>query len=136
MKKSILLVTFFLISTFGFSQTKPYPIPSYNVLVSSLTFFQESSSQNNKAKKDIHVQVNCAGKADTTCCASVVIYSLGGDFHYGPFRIYCGETLVQPVEEGEWGVAVDSECQVTVSVWITGEKNIEKYKEINEYGVH
>ena len=66
----------------------------------------------------------------------MVIYSLGGDFHYGPFRIYCGETLVQPVDEGEWGVAVDSECQVTVSVWITGEKNIEKYKEINEYGVH
>jgi len=120
MKKLILFQVFLWLFSQGFSQIyKPYPIPSYNIPVQNLTFFQETPSGPLKAKKDIHVQVTCAGKSDTTCCARVVIYSLDGESTFGPFRVCCGETLVQTVDEREWGVAVESTCQVTVSVWVT-----------------
>ena len=106
---------------------KPYPIPSYNILVSSPTLFQETASANTKEKRDVHIQVNCQGKSDTTCCASVILYTLDLETYLGPFRVCCGETIVVPIDEREWGVAVNSECQVNVSVWITGDKKSEKF---------
>ena len=130
MKKTAILIFLFATSTLFFTNVsaqnnKPYPIPSYNILVSGPTIFQESSPSNMKEKRNIQVKVFCQNKSDTTCCATVVIYSLDLQNYLGPFRVCCGETLVQEIDEREWGVATTAPCPVTVSVWTTGKKEAE-----------
>jgi len=102
------------------SQTyKPYPIPSFNVVVQDPASFQESSCSTVKAKKEIKITVKPGCLTDSTSCfATVIVYSLDHQTILGPFQVNCGETLTIPIDEREWGVLVTSDTPVVVSVWI------------------
>ena len=98
---------------------KPYPIPSYNVIVTDPAAFQETGTSATKAKKDVIIQVKPGNAADSgSCGASVIIYSLDHQTILGPYFVSCGETVTVPIDEREWGVIVTADIPVEVSVWI------------------
>jgi hypothetical protein len=124
-----------------------YPIPSYNVNVTSWANFQEyplssvvsTRNSNNAgcvgspmAKRDMNVQVNCCGFASTDSCkATVWVYSLDGETILGPFTVYGGDILSVPIDDRDWGVIVSTEDDITVDVWI-GSDGSKKARRLNK----
>ena len=99
--------------------SKPYPIPSYNVLVQTNAAFQETSIPTNKGKRNINVHPKPLQSTDSSSCFCIVlIYSLDKQDVLGPYTVNCSETLTVPIDEREWGVLVTSDTPVEVSVWI------------------
>lgn len=124
MKKKLLPVVllFFLC---GFQQAfSQFPIPSYNVTVTSKANFQETQTSiglvaSPMAKRTMNIKINCAGiSSNGTCQATVWVYSLDGQTILGPFTAYGGEVLSVPIDGRAWGVIVSTEDDITVDVWI------------------
>jgi hypothetical protein len=116
------LLSGLMISTVKGQNYKPYPIPSYNVIVDDPAAFQETAPATNRAKRDVKVTIKPGMCTDTTTCyAEVLVYSTDHQTILGPYIVYCGETLTVPIDERAWGVVVTSETAVEVSVWIDEE---------------
>ncbi len=116
---SILVCSLYCQLSVSAQTSRPYPIPSFNVLVDPSAVFQETTNSNSKGKRNIKIHVSSPQKNDTTSCfANVMVYSLDLQDALGPFHIDCGETLSVPIDEREWGVYVISDTPVIVSVWI------------------
>lgn len=111
---------------------RPLPIPSFNVPVSGNTLFQESnnpSGGNTEGKRRIHVQVSSQKNADTISpFATIWVYSLDHTTIYGPFTVASGTTLTVDIDDRDWGVLVEANESVVVSVWITEEDAIPSMK--------
>lgn len=141
---AVVLLFLFCGSKQAFSQ---YPIPSYNVNVTSWANFQEhplssgvsTRNSNNAggvgspmAKRNMNVQVNCCGFASTDSCkATVRVYSLDGEKILGPFTVYGGDILSVPIDDRDWGVIVSTEVDITVDVWI-GSDGSKKARRLNK----
>ena len=103
--------------------TKPYPIPSYNVIVTDPAAFEETVTPATKAKRNVIINVKPGIASDSgSCGASVIVYSLDLQTILGPYFVSCGETLTVPIDEREWGVIVTADIPVEVSIWIEEEK--------------
>lgn len=106
----------------GYAQNLPtYPIPSFNVIVDSLTNFRETNRTLSRdftdGKKEINVQIQ--GRAGTGSCeATVWVYSIDQSTILGPFALSCGDLLTVEIDDREWGVLVDSADEILVDVWI------------------
>jgi len=147
MKKKLFLVALLLL-LFGLQKAFcQYPIPSYNVNVTSWANFQESQlsseltipNSNNSgyvvspmAKRDMNVQVNCCGfSSGDSCQATVWVYSLDGQTILGPFTVYGGDVLSVPIDDRDWGVIISTEDDITVDVWI-GSDDTKKPEKFNK----
>jgi len=147
MKKELILAVLLLL-LFGLQKAFcQYPIPSYNVNVTSWANFQEhplssgvsTRNSNNAggvgspmAKRNMNVQVNCCGFASTDSCkATVWVYSLDGETILGPFTVYGGDILSVPIDDRDWGVIVSTEVDITVDVWI-GSDGSKKARRLNK----
>jgi hypothetical protein len=147
MKRKLLALVLLVLlcgSKQAFSQ---YPIPSYNVNVTSWANFQEpqlssevsiQKSSNSDyvispmAKRDMNVQVNCCGFSSCDSCqATVWVYSLDGQTILGPFTVYGGDVLSVPIDDRDWGVIVSTEDDITVDVWI-GSDDMKKPVKLNK----
>ena len=123
------MLVLFLCASFAslqnvFSQTnKIHPIPSFNVLVNDHVYFQESYSSDS---------IQIAGKRSLgltqhyyssilKCDITFFVYSLDGLDYHGPYYLPSGQTIAVEIDNREWGVAVQSECDVQVDVWIDSE---------------
>jgi hypothetical protein len=93
------------------------PIPSYNFPVNQRANFQETQGPT-RAKKKVNVAVQCTSTKTLACSATIWVYSLDFQTVYGPFTVYGGGVLSLDVDEGEWGVYIESEDHVLVDVWI------------------
>lgn len=119
MKQSVtilLIVGLFLINKLGIAQN---PIPSFNIPVYLIANFQEGlKDAHPKGKKKIKVLGSCGNVNKTTCQATVYAYSLDLQTVLGPYTLIDGQTLSIDIDEREWGVLVQSDDHMTVSVWI------------------
>jgi hypothetical protein len=118
------LIFWFFISTAGLSgQTIPnYPIPSYNISVDGYSNFanlHSNSENNSKGRRDVNIHLKSGPVTDTNCVATVWVYRLDQSAVLGPFTVNCGETLVVGIDDGEWGVLVESDYEVIVDVWFS-----------------
>jgi len=98
------------------------PIPSWNVAVNSVANFQESSSKSTcsnplRGKRNMNIKARGA-EGQSSCQATVWVYSLDEQDILGPYPIQCEETIIVEIDEREWGVLVESEDHVYVDVWI------------------
>lgn len=125
MKKIILSLTVLIlsISTQLFAQ---YPIPSYNVTVSSNATFEEQQSTTITpcqvlGKRSIHIKVTCLGLSMAACSATVWVYSLDGQTILGPYTVNGGDTLTVEIDDREWGVYVETEDNISVDVWTSAQ---------------
>jgi hypothetical protein len=124
MKKIIFLI-FFIIGGMMFTNIyAQYPIPSFKTPVNGKANFQERSLSmlDNDSliygKRQIIITVTCVGKAIGECSATVWVYSLDGRDILGPYTVYGGGSLYVNIDDREWGVYVQTDDQITVSVWI------------------
>ncbi len=128
MKKSLFLLLLYAVvvsscnSLFA-QKSKPYPIPSYNVLVNGIANFQESMLTNGgllRGKATANIRTIC-NKTFNLSNITVYVYSLDGLDCLGPFAMSCGQSLSVEIDDRAWGVAVQTEYDVPVDVWIERE---------------
>jgi len=126
MKKFIfifVLGVFFASTATVYSQTlKPYPIPSYNVIVNGLASFQEFQNGGTipmDKKKTIRVATTCHLPASTFDMI-IYAYSLDRQDRMGPYYITAGQDLSIAVDDRNWGLLIKSESEAVVDVWIEG----------------
>jgi hypothetical protein len=126
MKKIFLLVLFAISG--GITQLSaqipiPFPIPSYDVHVNSISDFHEYMmnpyfpSLNSKGERVLVVKV----KGLSSNIATIWVYSLDGLDRIGPFYVHGGEMIRVPIDNREWGTSVECEDPVDVDIWIDWE---------------
>jgi hypothetical protein len=121
--KKILSITIILLAGFGLIKSYPqpipvYPIPSYDVTVNGYANFRQDYSSMNTDQREAKREVNVQIKSGThSCQATVWVYTLDRTTVLGPYTVYCDNTLTVDIDENEWGVLVQSEEDVLVSVW-------------------
>ena len=101
-----------------------YPIPSYDVPVfPSATFsqglatpLQQRYAPMEKRRLGIHVSQNITDSVSNT--VTIYVYSLDGQTILGPYYLTGNETIYVDIDDRLWGVMVESEFKVRVSVWI------------------
>lgn len=119
-----LLLAFFCISLDSIcQQLRPYPIPSYGILVNQNSLFEEHASTGGsytEGKKKIYTKPSCNKSASDSEPCNIVIffYSLDGLDILGPYSTTCGETITQEIDDRDWGAFVHSDCLITIDVWI------------------
>jgi hypothetical protein len=124
-KKPIMKRTIFIFILFGaFSMLlkAQYPIPSFNVPVYPKATFEEHSEpvpacDQVLEKRDIVIRSTCGFASAVECTATVYVYSLDGQNVLGPFTVHCNETLVVGIDSREWGVLIETNCEMTIDVW-------------------
>jgi hypothetical protein len=125
MKKTTFLLSFVIVfvSTMLGQTLKPYPIPSYNVPLDGTALFMEGSATgipgSGDGRKILNTTVKTQSIGGTGCSATVWYYSLDGMDLLGPYTVAMGITLSVEIDDRQWGVLVDSECEVLVDVWIS-----------------
>jgi hypothetical protein len=126
MKKILFLAISILMVTAVFAKVKAgNPIPSYNVPVTGLAYFQEnnlSTSINapSDEKRDMNVSNDGSagnGNGPEGSFISVYIYRLDQSVILGPFVIPNGKTLTVTIDEYRWGIYTQTNNQTYISVW-------------------
>jgi hypothetical protein len=121
-KAGIVSVMIFLASVSQvFSQkTTIYPIPSYNISVYGNVIFQEDNAlyESSKGKKTIHVSAANSLLMTPDYHGIFYVYSLDGQTTYGPYTIHFNETMSVEADDRLWGVRYESNCLMSVSVWV------------------
>ena len=124
MKKLMLLTA--IIFFMGFNglvaqDMKINPIPSFNYpLNGEKALFQERKSNGNstKEKRDMDIVVSSASQSLQPVFATVWVVKNLGSVVLGPFTVNDNEKLSIGIDNGTWGVMINSEYDVNVSVWI------------------
>lgn len=97
------------------------PIPSYKVQVSKDANFQEKTNRPNgpnydlAGKRDMIIWITVAGPS--TDPISIWVYSLDKQDILGPYILYDSGEISVPIDDRNWGVIVQCDVQVTVSVY-------------------
>jgi hypothetical protein len=120
----ILLVTYLGMFNACCQHLPIYPIPSFNIEVNPYATFRENqpvkTHKSPMEKREVNVEVKTVSGGQN-CQATVWIYSLDQTTVLGPYSVSCEEILSVAVDYREWGVLVDSEEEIVVSVWFTGD---------------
>lgn len=97
---------------------KTYPIPSYNILSNGSSNFKEMVAKNILFQSRGHREVNVKNSGGQLCPIQIWVYSIDGQSILGPFTVNPDETIRIEIDEREWGVYSESECEAIISVWI------------------
>lgn len=122
MKKIILLsVILFFTGLNGLiaQLAKINPIPYYDYYqTEQYAAFQEQGTGETREKRDVNVVITPGSDATREVFATVTIVKKNGSQVLGPFIVYSNETLTVELPKGKWGVIVNCDWDVFVSVWI------------------
>ncbi|MDP1621274.1 MAG: hypothetical protein Q8M08_02940 [Bacteroidales bacterium] len=109
---------------------RPWPIPSYNIPVFGRALFQENAhptTDNTDGRRRIHIQVSSQKTPDTIApSATIWVYSLDHSTIYGPYTVNVGTTMTVDIDDREWGVMVEADESIVVSVWITMDDSVKR----------
>ncbi len=97
------------------------PIPSYNVQLSqTLNGFQEHKKHvvlPLREKREMDVVITSNSTNPLVVFATVWIVKDNGSVVLGPFTTYPDEQLSVPIDNGQWGVVIKSDFDISASVW-------------------
>ena len=125
MKKTFFITVVMVVLGFihGYGQgLQVYPIPSYNVDVNGFANFQENTQSQAIVqpadKRVLDVQVKSVSGSND-CQATIWVYTLDNSILLGPYTVYCNQPYQVAIDPSElWGVLVDMDEDLLVSVWI------------------
>jgi hypothetical protein len=125
MKKIVLLAISILMVSAVFARTRTEnPIPSFNVLLKSATYFQESLrpsiNYTSDEKRDMNVSNDGSGANGSgleSAAILVYVYRLDGSKTLGPFIVNPGQTKTVQIDGNQWGVYASSNRPTYMSVW-------------------
>lgn len=124
MKKVILIAAIILFTGLnGLLAQLPQinPIPSFNFqLTAQSTGFREAKVHGipSREKRDMDVVISTSSSFPILVFANVWVVKDNGSVILGPFTIYLDEPLSVPIDNGQWGVIIRSDWDLTTSVWI------------------
>lgn len=100
-----------------------YPIPSYDIPVNYRANFQEvnngvSQIHDSRERRKVIVRTVCGSTGISSCTALVWVYRIDGQAIYGPFIVNPGTDLIVDVDDGLWGVYIESDGPIIVDVLI------------------
>ncbi len=102
-----------------FAQIPVYPIPSRDVNINGYADFREDYRGKQPLitleKRGVYVTVNTITPGSQ---ATVWVYSLDRQTVYGPFTVAALEPLYQIIDDRQWGVLMNTDEEIPVSVWI------------------
>ena len=117
---TIMMIAFGIIHGYG-QGTPLYPIPSYNITVNGFANFQENTLSQTHVqpaeKRMLYVEVKTPSTS-SDCQATAWVYSLDNTTVLGPFTVDCSEPLQVGIDDRAWGVLIDTDEELIVSVWI------------------
>jgi multimeric flavodoxin WrbA len=95
-------------------------IPTYNYYMTEQTAaFVEQGTGESREKRDMNVVITSAGDAvGEDIFATIFVVKKDGSQVFGPFTVYNNEPFSYSLPKGKWGVTVNSNWDVTLSVWI------------------
>lgn len=104
----------------GYQLQASQPIPSYNDPVSHRADFKEKHHNNDpkfdpKGKRNMIIIAQVIGPAKLPVVGWV--YSLDKQDILGPFTIVDDQELSVPIDDRLWGVLIECDAKVLVSVW-------------------
>lgn len=125
MKKTFFITVVMVVLGFihGYGQgLQVYPIPSYNVDVNGFANFRETTQfqalVQPAEKRVLDVQVKTVSGSND-CQATIWVYTLDNSILLGPYTVYCNQPYQVAIDPSElWGVLVDMDEDLLVSVWI------------------
>lgn len=97
------------------------PIPSYDVLVNTQGTFTESfdgGAVTDGKRKVLITGTSTSESTSPVCHATVYVGSTDMQTILGPFALTCGVTLEVEIDDRQWGVLVNSDTAIIISVWI------------------
>jgi hypothetical protein len=117
------LISFLMILTLGagIHLQASKPIPSYNAKVSgSETFVENHQSNGNSApdwvgKREMVIVAQVSGPVGTP--VNIWVYSLDLQDILGPYILYDRGSITVEIDDRNWGVLIQCEYNVTVSIW-------------------
>jgi hypothetical protein len=123
MKKTILFLIMLLFSGLNVLMAqfvKVNPIPTYNYpLTQQYAGFQENGTgEDPREKRDMDVEVTTSSDNITDIFATVWIVKKNGTEVLGPYTVFCNDILSVELPKGKWGVIINCNWAVNVSVWI------------------
>jgi len=124
MKKIFFVAAFFIFVGLNslLAQNLPInPIPSYNVQLTSLnTAFQEPGLHGTptREKREMDIVISSSSTYSHDVSAKVWVVKDNGSIVLGPFRAFMDQVLAVQIDEGQWGVIIRCDMDVTASVWI------------------
>jgi len=118
--KSIFVFFIVVILSAGTQLEASRPIPSYKDAVSKTANYKEKQHNEDlktdpKGKRSMIIVANVVGPAKTPI--TIWVYSLEGHTVLGPFVIYGDGELTVPIDNRPWGVVVQCDGKVVISVW-------------------
>ena len=121
MKKLILSFTCLLgIIISSYAQ---YPIPSYNVPVYPAAAFVDQTitpavtKDAPMQKRRVVIQVSSSSPESTSNRVTVYVFRIDKSIILGPYYLNGDSPLYVDIDDQEWGVLVQAEYKVDVSVW-------------------
>jgi hypothetical protein len=130
MKKIILIsiILFFAGLNMTMAQmAKINAIPAYNYYMTEQNAAFVEQGTETREKRDVNVVISTGGDAvGEEVFATIFIVKKDGSQAFGPFTVFCGEPFSLDLPKGKWGVTVNSNWDLTLSVWISkGGKSLE-----------
>jgi hypothetical protein len=97
------------------------PIPNYNFpLTATNTGFQEKKTHilPSREKREMDVVITSSSSSPMLVFAKVWVVKDNGSVTLGPFTIFPDEPLNVQIDNGVWGVIIQSDWDLLASVWI------------------
>jgi hypothetical protein len=107
------------------------PIPTFNYYMTEQnTAFVEPGSGETREKRDVNVVISTGGDVvGEEIFATVYVIKKDGSQAFGPFTVYTNEPFSLDIPKGKWGVTVNSNWDLNVSVWISTQKIMRENEE-------
>ncbi len=124
MKKVTFIAVFILfagLNSLLAQQVQIHPIPSYNCPLTSLnTGFQESNMHGTpgREKREMEVVISSSSTWPGQVFAKVWVVKDNGSVVKGPYTIHLDDPLEVAIGDGQWGVIIRCDWDVSASVWI------------------
>lgn len=114
-----------LILSIGYVRLNAQPIPVYTIPSSDIdvngyanfieNYSNSSSPDQVLEKRQVNVQIKSVTHG---CQVNIWVYTLDRTTILGPYTMTGDDLLTVEIDDNEWGVLVESEDEVLVSVWI------------------
>jgi hypothetical protein len=127
MKKIILISVMLMFVSLNYLVASK-PIPAYNVKINSTTNFIERGGGNSgftftEGRRQVNVESSTTHTGPISGYTFVYVYKLDFSVVLGPFKLYPDNVLSVDIDEDKWGVLVQTDQDLSITIWISYDNN-------------
>jgi hypothetical protein len=135
MKKIILISVMLMFVSMNYLVASK-PIPAYNVKIASIANFMERGGGSSgftftDGKRQMNVESSTTHTGPLSGYTYVYIYKLDYSVILGPYRLYPDDVLSVDIDEDKWGAIVQTNQDLSISIWISYDSNVQNINNEN-----